>query len=251
MRPERSLAWLIFIATGCDAGRGVPRLVPAPPLPATGVVIDLGSPARVVDANSADRPERGYTELGNEGGWWLAPGLPQMRVDPAHSATRLGPDRWLGDAVVIDLRAKVQQDFGALFELADLEAFESEHGVVRATDIVVLATGYDRLVAESVASSSAYSAPAISPGISIEVMRTLVVERGVRRIATDAPSVSPATDADRSAERLLLNNGGFVVVGLSGLERLPTRGATLVLAPLDLAGSTRAPLRALAVVPRR
>lgn len=250
MRPPLSTWWLFLVATGCDAGRGAPRLVPAPPLPASGVVLDLGSEASPVPISTKPLPDHSYAETTDDGGLVLAPGGAQFRVDPKTPDSTRSADRFVGDAYVIDFRAQTTADLGAVFDVDALEAIESSRGPIRSDEIVVLVTGYDRLVPGLRDAATAYSAPASSPGVSGEVMRRLVMDRGVRRFATDAPSVSPTADSDRRAENVLLSSGGFAVTGLRGLERLPPRGATLIVAPLDLAGRGSAPVRALAIVPR-
>lgn len=251
MKPPLSTWWLFLVATGCDAGRGAPRLVPAPPLPASGIVLDLGSEALLAPITTKPLPDRSYAEATDLGGLVLAPGGAQFQVDVATSGGARSADRFVGDAYVIDFRSQTADDLGAVFDIEALDAIESSRGPIRADEIVVLVTGYDRLVPGLREAATAYSAPLSSPGVSGEVMRRLVVERGVRRFATDAPSVSPTADRERRAENVLLSSGGFAVTGLCGLERLPPRGATLIVAPLDLAGRGSAPVRALAIVPRK
>jgi kynurenine formamidase len=74
-------------------------------------------------------------------------------------------------------------------------------------------------------------------------------ERGVRLVATDAPSIG-AADEGASMHYAGLERDVLYVECLTALERLGTRGAYFLFLPLKLAGSSGGNGRALAFVPR-
>lgn len=77
----------------------------------------------------------------------------------------------------------------------------------------------------------------------------LLLDRGVRCIGTDGLSIGAADDGS-AAHLAALPHGMAVVEALSGLARLPPRGAWFLFLPIRLEGGTGGPGRALAVLPR-
>jgi kynurenine formamidase len=74
-------------------------------------------------------------------------------------------------------------------------------------------------------------------------------DRGVRLIGTDAGTIGAADDL-AAAHYAGLENELLFVESLTGLERLPARGAYFVFLPIKVLRSSGAPGRAIAYVPR-
>lgn len=89
------------------------------------------------------------------------------------------------------------------------------------------------------------------PGFSAEAIRWLLAKHpdlvgvGVDTLSTDA-----GASKDFAAHRALLGAGKYGVENLAIPPSLPTRGATVIVAPLKLAGGSGAPARVLADIPR-
>ncbi len=267
IRDATFLSLLVTVAA-CGTGRAVPRLVAAPPLPERAVVVELGSPLarslaipplaaegtyRLLE-DPADAPAlsgvaifRGGVEVVAD----VAAYGGSTRSDaPVHTTDAVAPRQWIGRAVVLDLREKTAQDLDAQLDVDALTKFEAAHGAIGAEDFVVLRTGYAEHLSELRDTIAPRTQPTHSPGFTMEAMRFLVDDRGVRRIATDAPRVGSAADPLLACDEYLFRHGGFAVINLSGLERLPETGATLVVSPLAFKNATSAPARVMALVPR-
>ena len=78
----------------------------------------------------------------------------------------------------------------------------------------------------------------------------LLLERGVRCVGTDAPTMGPAHgDRGQAVHVRGLSEGAVYVECLTGLDRLPRRGAFFCFLPLNVERATGAPGRAVAWLP--
>jgi kynurenine formamidase len=182
--------------------------------------------------------------------------LPHAGPEGEVSADRVPLTQLMGPAAVIDAPADLEPaepGDSPLIEPDAVHAFEAAHGELRAGDVVLLRTGWDahyrplpegRAYAEDVVvhrSAPGWPAPAV------DTMQ-LLVERGVRCVGIDAPTMGPAHDGG-PVHVLGLSSGVLFIEALTGLAELPPRGAWFCFAPLKLASGTGAPGRAFALVP--
>jgi kynurenine formamidase len=188
---------------------------------------------------------------------WVPPsesGLPGAGPAGEISTDDVPLEQLIGPAVVIDVTKSVPEaapGHSPAIEVAVLEAFEADHGRIEPGDVVILRTDWDqryvagdegrRYVADVVAGSEpgwpAPTADAVS----------LLVERGVRCLATDTPSVGAVEDG-LSAHVAGLAHGLVYVEGLTGLAELPVRGGIFVFLPLPVRDGTGAPGRAICLL---
>jgi kynurenine formamidase len=112
---------------------------------------------------------------------------------------------------------------------------------------VLVHTGWDRYLDDPVR----YGAlePTAFPGIGADAAR-LLVARGVVGIGIDTLGVDPGGSLRFAAHRITLPAGLWHVEGLTGLERVPLRGAWLVVGALPIVAGSGAPARVFAVIPR-
>ena len=188
---------------------------------------------------------------------WVPPpdsGLADAGPAGAVSTERVPLEHLTGPAVVVDVTGSVgpagpghSPPIGA----DALEAFETAHGPIEAGEVVLLRTDWDRrFVAGSegrhyVADPLAGLEPAW-PSPTPEAL-SLLVERGVRCVGVDTPSVGAAEDA-RPAHLAGLAHGLVYVEGLARLAELPVRGATFLFLPLPIRGGSGAPGRAVCLI---
>ena len=76
------------------------------------------------------------------------------------------------------------------------------------------------------------------------------MQGSARGILTDAPGVDPSGAWGRPAENAVHAAYGIVGGFLREPGQLPATGATIVVLPMPIAGSTSAPARVLAYAPR-
>jgi len=134
-----------------------------------------------------------------------------------------------------------------------LREHERRHGPVGPGTVVLFRTGWDRHYRPG-ADGSRYCFDALVarsgpgwPAPEVPVMAELL-DRGVRCVGTDAPSMGSAHDG-APVHVAGLSRGAVFVEALAGLAQLPPRGAYFQFTPLKVAGGTGAPGRAVAWLP--
>ncbi len=153
-------------------------------------------------------------------------------------------DRLVAPVVCIDARTAVAnglRELGAAIVLDD----EREHGTIAAGSAVVVCTGWDAFTIDA---SRYLGEPLDFPGLGVDAAR-LLVDRGVVGIGIDTLGVDPGSSRDYAVHNLTLPAGLWQVEGLVGLDRLPSRGAWLVVGVIPVVAGSGAPARVIAILP--
>jgi len=165
------------------------------------------------------------------------------------SVDRIAPAELLLDAVTIDLRERCHGDGDYRITVRDLEAWEEEHGWIPAGSAVVLNTGWAFRWAEPARYYSLDEAGVShTPGLGGEAAEFLAVQRRVRGVGIDAPSIDVGRTGSFPAHKALLGAGCWVIENLNHLHLLPPTGCLLLAAPLRLEGASGSPCRVFALL---
>lgn len=184
-------------------------------------------------------------------------GLPGAAPVGEISVDRLALDSLMGSAAVIDVTAlaATEPDSGMspLIEPDVITAWEQHNGWLRAGDIVLFRTGWDRHYLRG-ADGDGYLRDVLagrSPGWPAPSVPTveLLLDRGIRCAGIDAPSIGAAHDPVL-VHVSGLGQGLVFVECLTALDQLPPRGAWFCFLPVKVEGGTGAPGRAVALLPR-
>ncbi len=165
------------------------------------------------------------------------------------------PRSLIGPACVIDKTAETEADNGYLLTVADIEAWESEHGRIPDRAWVLLRTGWGSRAQDEEAFLNVGANGPETPGPDVEASRWLATERaisgfGVETVGIDAGSAG-GMDPPFPLHNFLLGAGKLGLTQLANLDMLPATGALLVVSPLKLVGGTGSPSRVFAFVPKR
>jgi kynurenine formamidase len=158
------------------------------------------------------------------------------------------PARLVGPAVVIDKSAEAAENPDYLLTVADVEAFEAEHGPLPDGGWVLLRTGWDARAHDQ----DEFLNGGRTPGPDAACAQLLAHERpiagfGVETVGTDA-GAAHSFDPPFPVHNFLLGAGKYGITQLANLAELPPTGALIVVAPLKLANGTGSPRRILALV---
>jgi kynurenine formamidase len=159
------------------------------------------------------------------------------------------PERLIGAAAVIDKSAEAVKDPDYLLTVADVEAWEAEHGPLPEGGWLLLRTGWDARADDE----EAFLNGGRTPGPDADCARFLATERpivgfGVETVGTDAGAAG-GFDPPFPVHNFLLGAGKYGLTQLANLAQLPPTGALIVVAPLRLVGGTGSPSRVFALVP--
>ncbi|SFT93817.1 Kynurenine formamidase [Actinopolyspora lacussalsi subsp. righensis] len=182
-------------------------------------------------------------------------GVPGSAPAGEISAEKVEISQLMGSASVLDLSFLTDQDGEAgvspFIRPEHITAWEDSHGTLNPESVVLFRTGWDRFF-QPKPQGSAYLYDVIvtgkSPGWPAPDVPTmeLLIERGVRCVGTDAPSMGAAHDGVPVHVRGL-SEGMLYVECLTGLEKLSPKGDWFCFLPLKVEGGTGAPGRAVAL----
>jgi isatin hydrolase len=183
-------------------------------------------------------------------------GLPEAGPAGELSVERIPLDQMMGPAAVIDAPADADAEPGVspFIEPDAVLGWEAEHGQLRRGDVVLFRSGWDGRYRRS-PDGGDYLADVIVhcrqpgwPAPAVETME-LLLERGVRCVGTDGPTMGAAHEGV-PVHVAGLSGGAVFVEGLANLDALPARGSWFCFAPIKLERGTGAPGRAFAFVGR-
>lgn len=154
-------------------------------------------------------------------------------------------------AVVIDCSSQVRDDPDYLLQVADVEAFERQHGRIGAGTWVLMRTDWSqRTDPQAYLNYDEFGQH--TPGPSTEAVRFLVEERDVLGFGSEAIG----TDAGQGhhlkppypCHSLMHGAGKYGLQCLANLHLLPAIGSLLITPPLKILDGSGSPLRVLALV---
>lgn len=171
-----------------------------------------------------------------------------LHIDEIPAAQLIGP------AVVIDRELECERDPDYLFEISDLEDWESAHGPLPQHAWILLRTGWDRCWEdERRFFSRDDEGKPHWPGVSVDLAKHLagtdILGLGVETLGTDA-ATSWSMDPQHPFHHFNLGAGKSGLANLAALDRVPPSGAVVIAAPLRIEGGSGSPARVLAFVPR-
>ena len=172
---------------------------------------------------------------------------------PLNSVDTLPPKDMIALACVIDCTRESAGNADFLLTVADMMAWEAQHGQIPPRSWVLLRTDWSKRKGAAYANLLADGAH--TPGPNVEVMQWLVTERdilgfGTETIGTDAGQAGHFSPP-YPAHHYLHGAGRYGLQCLANLDQLPAMGAMIFAAPLKIQGGSGSPLRVLALVQSR
>ena len=160
----------------------------------------------------------------------------------------------IAPGVVIDKSRECAQNPDYLLEVADIKAWERDHGPLPNGGWLLYRTGWDARAGDQERFLNADNTGPYTPGISVECARRLADEApvlgvGVETVGTDAGkahSFEPAFPC----HAFLLGAGKYGLTQLANLGMLPPAGAIVIAGPLPIVRGSGSPARVLALVER-
>lgn len=166
--------------------------------------------------------------------------------------SQLDPARLIGPAVVLDFSAEAEADPDFLIDIEHLVAWQEEHGVFPANSWLLFRTGWEQYGHDQRAFLNLDETGSHTPGFTAECAKWIAEELqisgiGVETVGIDAGNAG-ALNPPFPMHYFLLGADKYGITSLRNLDKLPTHGAMIVVAPLPIVGGTGAPTRVLAMV---
>ncbi|MGX7730410.1 cyclase family protein [Rhodococcus sp. 2H158] len=150
---------------------------------------------------------------------------------------------------VVDIAGKAAQDDDSVLTVADVAAWEQQHGPIPPGAFVAMHSGWEARLADPTrfVNADALRIPH-APGFDRDAVRMLVHERNVVGLGVDTLSLDRASSSDFGAHVELLGAGRYGIEAMANLAAVPPRGATVVVGAPKHVGGTGGPCRVLALV---
>ena len=176
-------------------------------------------------------------------------GAPSHFSSSGETIDRITPEQLVAPLAVIDFlpdAADHQAELGTAILLKN----EEENGPIPPRALVVLRSGWsERWPDQERVFEHDRNGGLIHPGFAEESVRWLIRERNICGVGTDTPGIDPGQATTFNSGRLLAEQGRLHVENMTGLDKVPARGALVVIGALPLQGGSGSPARILALVP--
>jgi kynurenine formamidase len=144
-------------------------------------------------------------------------------------APELEPSELILPAVVVDIAGRAARDPDTVVTVDDLRAFERRHGRIPRGAAVLMDSGW----AAKVGDPDAYRNPDASgtlhfPGFGADACEWLLDRRKIRALGVDTLSIDPGNSTTFDVHLILAGADRYGLENLANLDRIPKRGATIM-----------------------
>jgi kynurenine formamidase len=144
-------------------------------------------------------------------------------------APELEPSELIVPAVVIDIARRAARDPDTVVTVDDLRSFERRHGRIPRDAAVLMYSGWGAKVDDPDAYRGTDAAGSLHfPGFSPEACEWLLRRRGIRSLGVDTLSIDPGNSTTFETHLILTGADRYGLENLANLDRIPRRGATIM-----------------------
>ena len=164
--------------------------------------------------------------------------------------TSYSPRQRVVKTVVIDVRRQCAADADYQLSLRDVHCWEARHGRIAKGSFVIMFTGWeDRWNDPAAFFNQDAEGNLHFPGFAAATTDWLVSARKIAGVGIDTHGVDPGLDTSYATNTEMAQTHKIAIECMANLDKLPPRGATLVLAPLQVQGGSGSPMDIIALVP--
>ena len=159
-------------------------------------------------------------------------------------------DKLVVPVVVINVTAQAAANADYQLTVDDVRAWERRNGRIQKGAVVLLYTGWQDLWSTNPKKFIGADADGNLhfPGFAPDTTTWLLSNRRIGGAGIDTHGVDPGADLNYSTNNAVLAKHGIVLENLTNLDKLPVRGATIVIGALHLKDGSGAPAEVLAFV---
>jgi kynurenine formamidase len=223
----------------------------------TGQLLDLGHPLSESDPTWSG--QKAFSRTGTQGegfamGKFASDEHFGTHLDaPVHAGgtwttDEIPVDRLMRPAVCLNVEAEAARDEDYRVSVQDILRFEAREGRIPEGAVVLVATGWDRRWPDAARYMNERDGTKHFPGISVEAAALLSRERKVVGIGIDTPSVDYGPSVKFETHHTTMPTNVYHVENAANLTRLPSKGFTVVVAPINLVGGSGGPTRLFAIL---
>lgn len=151
--------------------------------------------------------------------------------------------------VVIDIAEAASKNADYQLEADEIERWENIYGMIPEGAVVFLHTGWGRRWQNPEAYRNADSAGVMHfPAFGESAARFLVEQRRIKAVGIDDLSIDRGISKDYAVHKIVNGAGAYALENVANLDKVPTRGAFLVVAPIKIKNGSGGQARVFAIV---
>ncbi len=167
----------------------------------------------------------------------------QPSVDELRLETLIGP------ASVINISDKVKNNADYKLTVADIIDWEERNGRIRKRSIILLNTGWSSRWNDYDKYKNVDGSKKLHfPGYSSAAAEFLVEKRNINGIGIDTLSADCGISTDFSVHHIINGSSRYILENVANLDKLPSTGATLIIAPIKIEGGSGGQTRIWAIL---
>jgi kynurenine formamidase len=166
-------------------------------------------------------------------------------------------DQLMGPGIVVDVTKQCDKNPDYLISESDFKSWEQGHGKIAAGTIVLLRTGFGKFYPDRkrYLGTDQRGAAAVAnlhfPGLDPNAARWLTQNRQIKAIGLDTASIDYGQSKLFESHRTLFAKDVPAFENVANLDKLPTRGFSVIALPMKIKGGSGGPLRIIAVLANR
>lgn len=167
---------------------------------------------------------------------------------------QIPPEKFIGDAVVVNISVKASKDRNAVLTVDDLTKWEEENGAIPDDSILFVFTGwgkywpdYEKYMGTATTNTSLYR----FPGIHQNASQWLVDNRKVEGVGIDTASIDYGKSHNFISHQILFSKNIYGLENVANLDKLPSTGATIYAFPMKVGDGSGAPVRIMASINKK
>lgn len=152
--------------------------------------------------------------------------------------------------VVIDIAEAASKNADYQLEADEIERWENIYGPIPDGAVVFLHTGWGARWVNPEAYRNADAAGVMHfPAFGVSGARFLVEQRRIKAVGIDNLSIDAGISKDFPVHKIVNGAGAYALENVANLEKVPTRGAYVVVAPIKIQRGSGGQARVFAIVP--
>jgi kynurenine formamidase len=171
-----------------------------------------------------------------------------------HTVDEIPLEQLMGAGIVIDVTRQCAKNSDYLITEDDFKNWERQNGRIPAGSIVLLRTGFGKFYPDRkrYLGTDQRGAAAVAdlhfPGLHPDAARWLTQNRKIKAIGLDTASIDYGQSKLFESHRTLFAKDIPAFENVANLDKLPTRGFSVIALPMKIKGGSGGPLRIIAVV---
>ena len=149
--------------------------------------------------------------------------------------------------VVIDIEEKASKNRDAVLTVDDLKTFESNYGKIPEHSCVMMYSGWEKHLKDSLFVGLDDKQVKHYPGFSNEAIHFLISQRSIAGIGVDVLSFDPGIDENYTGHKILFKAGKWGLECVANLNKIPKTGATIIVGAPKVGKATGGFSRIIAV----